>query len=300
MKKLFFAIAAMVSLSAGAQTVDEVVDKYVEAMGGAEKLNSIKSLYIEGVTSMGQMDIVSVIYKQQSKMYRRETSMMGNLSYQIVTEKEGWNFNPMGGSGKAEAMTAEAVAAMQNELDCNEPLFDYKAKGHTAELVGKELIDGKEVYKIKLTLKNGQEISYFIDTKTNYIVRKGMKGGAAMAAFGGMRGGARGGPGGGPGGSNFQIREGGGGEGGQPLVVVSDVVAQRNGGGNPQGGTRQGGPGGADREMFINYSDYKKTKDGYVFAYTQTFGGTSMGLTYEKIEVNNAKKFNEKLAKPHN
>ena len=34
------------------------------------------------------------------------------------------------------------------------------------ELQGKETIDGKEAYKIKMMLNTGKEVTYFIDTKS--------------------------------------------------------------------------------------------------------------------------------------
>jgi hypothetical protein len=71
----------------------------------------------------------------------------------------------------------------QTELDCAGPLVDYKAKGHTAELIGKEDFEGTECYKVKLSLKTGRDITYFIDTKNYYILAFRAKG----SGMGGMR-----------------------------------------------------------------------------------------------------------------
>ncbi len=59
-----------------------------------------------------------------------------------------------------------------SELDLEGELINAKAKGHTLELVGKETADGKEVYKLKLTRKNGSVATYFIDAATYYIVKR--------------------------------------------------------------------------------------------------------------------------------
>jgi hypothetical protein len=56
------------------------------------------------------------------------------------------------------------------------------------------------------------------------------------------------------------------------------------GGFGGRGGGGQGG--GAPRETKIDYSDYKKTDDGYVFAFKTTVVGMGGGLFFEKIEVN--------------
>jgi len=87
------------------QTVDEVINKYVDAMGGMEKLRAIKSLYMEGVTVMTNgNEITSRTYKVQDRLYRREIEFgMGSVTM-IVTDKEGWSSNP-GTAGTFEPMT---------------------------------------------------------------------------------------------------------------------------------------------------------------------------------------------------
>ena len=40
------------------------------------------------------------------------------------------------------------------------PLIDYKAKGHTVELLGKDKVEGTDCYKLKVTLKNGDVRTY--------------------------------------------------------------------------------------------------------------------------------------------
>jgi hypothetical protein len=50
-------------------------------------------------------------------------------------------------------------------------LVDYKEKGHTVELIGKEDMEGTPVYKLKLTLKNGDVRNIYIDAE-NYLELK--------------------------------------------------------------------------------------------------------------------------------
>jgi hypothetical protein len=226
-----------------AQTVDDVINKYIEALGGKDKLNSIKTLYMEGVTVMQNgNEIDAKIYKDQDKLSRREISFGAGNTVSIVTDKEGWFSNPRNG-GAFEAIPAERLKGQQAELDIRGPLVDYASKGYTAELLGKEKVGDADAYKIKLTPKSGNEIIYYIDAKTWYLVRETRKGG------------------------------GGGGGGGRP--------AQGNG----------------DGTVNIDYSNYQKTADGYMFPFTVSFGfGGSMN--YEKIEVN--KPIDQKLYKPGN
>ncbi|HXG91475.1 MAG TPA: hypothetical protein VNN73_03785 [Blastocatellia bacterium] len=42
---------------------------------------------------------------------------------------------------------------MQEQADIDGALVDYKEKGHTVELIGKEELESSPVYKLKPTLK---------------------------------------------------------------------------------------------------------------------------------------------------
>jgi len=172
-------------ISANAQTVDDIINKYVDAMGGKDKLASIKSIYMEGTSVMQNgAEITQKMWKVDGKLMRREISSSMFNMISVVTDKEGWNQSQRT-NGNFEPMTAEMVTNMQSETDCAGPLFNYAAKGHKAELIGKEDVEGTECWKIKLTLKTGRDITYFINPTTFYIDRMATTGGG----FGGGRGG---------------------------------------------------------------------------------------------------------------
>ena len=153
-----------------AQSVDDVINKYVEARGGKDKLNAMQSVYMEGSRAMMGNEVLVKVTMVQGKLYRNDFEAMGTTGYTIITPTEGWSFIPMQ-SPKVEPMTADRLKSMQGQLDIAGPLFDYAAKGNKPELQGKETIDGKEAYKIKITLSTGKEVTYFIDTKTNLLIQ---------------------------------------------------------------------------------------------------------------------------------
>jgi len=243
----FFLGLLLISVSTQAQTADEIINKYIDALGGKDKLNSIKTLHMEGVTVMQNGNEVDAkIDKEQEKLSRREVSFGMGSNTSIVTDKEGWFTNPRNG-GAFESIPAERLKAQQADLDIRGPLVDYASKGSTVELLGKDKVGDKDAYKIKLTPKTGNEVIYYIDANTYYLLRETRKGGGGF---------------------------GGGGGGGRP----------------------QGQGQGGDGTLNIDYSNYQKTPDGYVFPFTVTFGqGGSMN--YEKIEVN--KPIDASLYKPN-
>jgi outer membrane lipoprotein-sorting protein len=192
MKKLFASLfVASLAIVANAQTADDVIAKYAEAMGGMEKIKSVTSVYTEGISvAPNGTEITSRTYRVQDKLYRQEIDFgMGSITF-IVTDKEGWFSNPRNG-GAFEAIPADRLKNQQHELDCISPLFDYAAKGHKVELVGKETIDGVEAYNLKLTTRAGNVINYFIDNKNWYVIRTTTKGAGGMFGGGGPGGGNR-------------------------------------------------------------------------------------------------------------
>ncbi len=177
---LFVLFLASVQI-AGAQTVDEVVDKMEKARGGREKLLGITSVYMEGSREMMGNEVTVKITKVQDKLSRTDFEMGGSNGFNLVTDKEAWNYFPMR-MDAPRRMPDEVLPALQTELDISGPLVNYAAKGHVAELLGKEDLEGASCYKIKLTLKSGRVITYWIDVASSLIVQSASTGG-----FGGRR-----------------------------------------------------------------------------------------------------------------
>jgi hypothetical protein len=175
MKKLQLSILAIASLisvqSIKAQTVDEIVAKNIEAMGGKEKLNSIKTVKFEGtMNSMGQ-EVAMTITKSHNVGQRVDIAVMGMNGYQINTPTAGWNYMPFAGQASPQALTEEEVKSRLSQLDLHGTFNNYQEKGTQLELLGKETTDGEECYKIKGTAKSGNVTTYYISTKTNYLVK---------------------------------------------------------------------------------------------------------------------------------
>ncbi|KAA0993012.1 outer membrane lipoprotein-sorting protein [Dyadobacter aurulentus] len=172
--KLFLAIAATV-LSAGsfAQTVDEIVDKHVTALGGIDKIKAINTLVIDRSLAVQGMEIPNKTILVVGKSFRNESTVMGNSMVQVVDDSKGWMIRPtmMGGTGEPEDMPADVVKQQLSSLDPFGGLVNYKEKGHKVELVGKEQVDKKDVFHLKMTTADGQVMDEYIDANT-YLVTK--------------------------------------------------------------------------------------------------------------------------------
>ena len=166
---LLFTVAASVTVFA--QTADEIINNYITAKGGAEKLRSIKDLTMTGNLSTNGVQIPLSIKVLSGKGIRVEFSFNGMTGYQIVTDTQGWNFNPFMGQTAPEPMTEDQVKDNQDQLDATDDLLDYAAKGSTVEFQGKETIEGVETYKLKLTTKTGKVKTMYISTQDNLLLK---------------------------------------------------------------------------------------------------------------------------------
>lgn len=174
MNKLFAAtVAAFISVGAYAQTVDEIVDKHVAALGGIDKLKGVNTLITERSLSVQGMEIPSTTTIVVGKSLRSESSVMGNSMIQVVDGTTGWMIRPtmMGGTGEPEDMPADQVKQQIGQLDPFGGLVNYKEKGNKVELIGKEKVDKQDVYHLKLTTKDGQAMDEYLDANT-YLVSK--------------------------------------------------------------------------------------------------------------------------------
>lgn len=152
-----------------AQTVDEVFAKHYEATG-QEKLAEVKTFYVKAKMSMMGMDMPMTIQMVKPNKFRIDMDVMGQKIEQAYDGESGWMRNPMAGSGITDLQGAELKQAME-QADLQGELYDYKAKGHSAELIGKVNADGKEAYRIKFTTADESVKDYYIDANT-YLISK--------------------------------------------------------------------------------------------------------------------------------
>ncbi len=215
-----------------AQTADDVINKHLEARGGLARLKALESIVMTGSLNQNGTDVSMKFVVAQNKGTRVEFSVMGQTGYSIVTPTAGWNMNPFMGATEPTALTPEQLKEAQTQLDIQGPFVDYKAKGNKIDYLGKETVEGKECFKIKLTRANGKTATYYFDNTYNNV------------------------------------------------RTINTVTGQD----------------GSDQEITTDYSDFRKTPEGYTIAYKRTIPQGE--INFDKIEINT--KIDEAQFKPGN
>ena len=179
MKKLNYllltAFVFMISTSFNAQTVDEIIENYIENTGGAENWQKVKSIKMNmSVNQMG-MDIPIEQYSSAERTYTKISLQGQEIMQGVFDGKTLWSTNFM--SMKAEKSNQEDIENVKNALnEFPDPFLNYKEKGYTAELMGTETLEGSDVFKVKLTKKpnlvDGEEVPnvtiYYFDAE-NFV-----------------------------------------------------------------------------------------------------------------------------------
>jgi len=176
MKKIILTLVVACSmLSAFAQTAEEIVAKHITAIGGAENWKKVKSVVMEANIKAQGAEIKVTRTMVDKKAMRMDISVMGMDGYSIITNKEGWNFMPFAGQTKPEPMTADELKTSQDQLLVADEFLSYQDKGKKLEYIGKDDLEGTDCFKMKLTDKDGQETTFWLDATNYYILKSSAK-----------------------------------------------------------------------------------------------------------------------------
>ena len=167
---LLAAIAILPAI-ASAQTADEVIQKYLDARGGAAKIKAIQTERVSGTISFGPgAEGPFVVERKRPLKMHMEITVAGKTLIRSYDGKgAGWVYNPFGPNPAVAPMTPSDLHGIDDEADFDGPFVDYKAKGNKLEYAGKEDVEGRPCYKIKLTSKNGDTSYFLFDVGTNLI-----------------------------------------------------------------------------------------------------------------------------------
>lgn len=152
-------------MPATAPTLDQLVEKNIEAKGGAQAVHALQSLRRTGtlLVNQGQIRLAYNQLKKRPLEVRTEATLQGMTAVQAYDGKEGWQISPFRGRKEPERMSADDVKALMEDAEMDGPLVDWKDKGSTIEYLGREDVDGTNAYKIKVTRKNGDVNFVYLD-----------------------------------------------------------------------------------------------------------------------------------------
>ncbi|AHM62534.1 peptidase M16 domain-containing protein [Flammeovirgaceae bacterium 311] len=138
-------------LAAGEASAQEIIGKYLQAIGGEQRLSSINDMRMVMKLSVNGMEITNTQLKKLPGSYLNETTMNGQVLSKIVYDG-GKAFMVMGGQ-RQELPEQQAAALKASAYPF--PELMYEQEGITAEVKGLETVEGKEAYKVVVGTAGG-------------------------------------------------------------------------------------------------------------------------------------------------
>ncbi len=158
MKKQLITLVALVAIPAisFAQTADEVIDKHVAAIGGADKIAAVKTLEMDQSMAVMGMEMTAKNVYVIGQSLRSDVSVMGQQIINVFDGDKGWMINPMAGGSSAQDLPAEALKAAKTATEPQMFHLAYlKADKLPYELVGKEKFKNEDAFNLKVTRPEG-------------------------------------------------------------------------------------------------------------------------------------------------
>lgn len=174
MKRLFLAILLLPFTRLLAITANDIINKNIEVTGGADKWAKVYALRYSGQYVLGPgmlAPVTEIITSRPFKGYYSDFTWQGMTNKSSMRADSGWTYNPFGGKRESDPMTSNEMRSLKLEDDPQGLLFNYKQKGYTVDYLGTDDMDGTNVYKLRLTTKEGDMVYFYIDQDTYYILK---------------------------------------------------------------------------------------------------------------------------------
>lgn len=163
----FAAVVAMLCLApraAAAQTVDDIIAKNLQSKGGLELLKSTTTVRMIGsVTATSGQKVSMTMTAKRPNLVRRDVTAGDRTNTDAYDGTDVWR--------QAAPMPPERIPAAQagdvkQQAEFDGVFVDYKEKGRSVDLVGRETLKGRPVYHLRVARVGEPVQHYYLDADT--------------------------------------------------------------------------------------------------------------------------------------
>jgi hypothetical protein len=159
--------------SSDSLSLDEIVERNTDAMGGRAAIEAVQSIQIDLHIKDPSFEVDGTYYAVRPGKMRIDVSADGKHVFtEAFDGQNGWQWE---GKGEQKPATEKATAALRHGVELPGKLFglhELKARGHKMELIGREQIDGVDYYALQLTLNDGYTIFLYVDPNSWRVTRR--------------------------------------------------------------------------------------------------------------------------------
>jgi hypothetical protein len=165
------------------KTAEEVLTKYLEASGGVEKYEKIKSTITTGTLEMMPQNLkgtFEVVTKSPGKMFQKQSIQGAFEVMQGFDGKTGWAKDPLNGLRDLEG---PELTEMKRLAAFSATPHKWRELYEKVEMLGIAKLKEGEAYAIRLSPKNGSPVTQYFDVKSFLLVRFDVKLDSPMGNF---------------------------------------------------------------------------------------------------------------------
>jgi len=153
---------------AGTSATD-VISKYLQSVGGKEKLTGMSDVVI---TSSGEVQGQKIVRTQKVKnpdKYLMEISLpdQNMTAFKILVNGDSVKLSQMGQTPSLDEDTRKEIKEEAKLF----PELDFTKEGYKTELTSIKVLDGKDAYELKVTHPSGEVSTYYYDVNTGYKLK---------------------------------------------------------------------------------------------------------------------------------
>ena len=149
-------------------TVETVVENYLAAIGGREKLEALQDVEINMKMDMQGMTIDAKMYQKAPDKYRMTMSMGGSVLSDTKFDGTVGKNSGMQGEQVLEGKQLENLQAQSQFM----PELKYEELGYTLQLKSIEMVDGKETYMVEVSHPGSGTGYDYYDTESWLKIRE--------------------------------------------------------------------------------------------------------------------------------
>ncbi len=173
-KGWFFLLLSLFALNLKAQSVDEVIAKYIKFTGGEKHWKKINSIVSLGTYNYGGIEFPFQAWSKAPDLYKYVVSAGGKYFAQAFDGKDGWKIDQFKDETAKTILTGKQGRAMANESDIEmeSRFINYKQKGYKAILQGKESIAGEPCYQVKFFTSEADTSTWLFSVQNFALLKK--------------------------------------------------------------------------------------------------------------------------------
>lgn len=156
----------------GSLSVDEIIERNTEAMGGRAAIEAVKSIEVDLHIADPSFEVDGKYRASRPGRMRIDVLASGKHVFtEAFDGTRGWQWK----GAAIEEASSEGTAALRHGVELPGKLFglhELRQRGHRVDLAKREVIDGTNYYALRITLSDGYTTTLYVDPHSWLITRR--------------------------------------------------------------------------------------------------------------------------------